>query len=390
MLARQSELRFTQLQLSTQKRVLKPSDDPVAATAINFLRAEINQFEQFGRNTDAAKSSLESEETVLNSATNILFRVNELIVSLGNGTFGGDQFDAIKLEIETRKEELLGLANSRNANGEFVFSGSRVSEQPFVEDNTGTISYRGDQNQRMLRISSGTVVPVSDSGFDIFVDVKNGNGKFTTTAVPANTGTGLISSGSYSGPPNFLPEPFDISFAIGGGGQLEYTVTGRISAAVVAGPTVYQDGSNITFSGVSLNVAGAPVVGDVFGIDPSVSEDLFSSLQTIVDAVNAFVDTPTGRAELSNRLGSAQATIGRNMVNIDTVRAKIGSRLNAVDSEEFSNLTLVLNSRRALSDVEDLDVVEASVRLSQQVGVLEAAQASFVRVQGLSLFNFLR
>ena len=63
MLLRQSELQQTQLQLSTQKRVLKPSDDPVAATAINFLRAEISQYEQFEKNTDAAKASLVLEET---------------------------------------------------------------------------------------------------------------------------------------------------------------------------------------------------------------------------------------------------------------------------------------------------------------------------------------
>jgi len=389
MLARQSELRQTQLQLSTQKRVLKPSDDPVAATVISFLRAEISQVEQFGRNTDAAKAKIESEETVLSSSTNILFRVKELMVSLGNGTLSGNEFNAIKVELEIRREELLGLANSRNANGEYLFSGSRVREQPFVETNTNTISYRGDQNQRMLRISSGSVIAVSDSGFDVFVDVKNGNGKFTTSAVPANIGTGVISTGSYSAPPNFLPEPFDLTFAVGGGGQLEYTVTGRVSGAIVAGPTTYQDGADITFSGVSLNISGAPSAGDAFAIEPSTSQDLFTSLQNVIDAVDSFVDTAAGRAELANKLGSEQSSIDRGMTNIDRIRAKIGSRLNAIDSEEFSNLTLLLNSTSALSDIEDLDIIEASTRLSQQVAVLEAAQASYIRVQGLSLFNFL-
>ncbi len=389
MLARQSELRQTQLQLSVQKRVLKPSDDPVAATAISFLRGEISQFEQFGRNTDAAKAKIEAEETVLSSTTNILFRVKELMVSLGNGTLSENEFNAIKVELEIRREELLGLANSRNANGEYLFSGSRVREQPFVEANTNTISYRGDQNQRMLRISSGSVIAVSDSGFDVFVDVKNGNGKFTTSAVPANIGTGVISTGSYSAPPNFLPEPFDLTFAVGGGGQLEYTITGRVSGAIVAGPTTYQDGTDITFSGVSLNIAGAPSAGDAFAIEPSTSQDLFTSLQNVIDAVDSFVDTAAGRAELTNKLASEQSSIDRGMTNIDRIRAKIGSRLNAIDSEEFSNLTLLLNSKSALSDIEDLDIIEASTRLSQQVTVLEAAQASYIRVQGLSLFNFL-
>jgi flagellar hook-associated protein 3 FlgL len=207
--------------------------------------------------------------------------------------------------------------------------------------------------------------------------------------VPANVGTGLISTGSYSAPPNFLPEAFDLTFAVGGGGQLEYTATGRVSGAIVAGPTVYQDGADITFSGVSLNISGAPSAGDAFVIEPSTSQDLFTSLQNVIDAVDSFVDTAAGRAELANKIGSEQSSIDRGMTNIDRIRAKIGSRLNAIDSEEFSNLTLLLNSKSALSDIEDLDIIEASTRLSQQVTVLEAAQASYIRVQGLSLFNFL-
>ena len=389
MLLRQSELQQTQLQLSTQKRVLKPSDDPVAATAINFLRAEISQYEQFEKNTDAAKASLVLEETALASSTNVLFRINELLVSLGNGTYSNDEFDAIKVEIEVRREELIGLANSRNASGNYLFSGSAINQQPFVEDNTNAISYQGDQNQRLLRISSEVVVPLSDSGFDIFVDVKNGNGTYSTTAAIANTGTGIISTGSYAAPPNFLPEPFDISFAIGGGGQLEYTATGRVSGTIFAGPTVYQDGSAISFSGVNLDISGVPNAGDTFAVEPSSSQDLFTSLQNIIDAVDQFVDTPVGRAALNNSLGSAKSSIDRSMTNIDTVRAKVGSRLNVIESEELSNLTLLLNSKTALSEVEDLDIVEASTRLSQQVTVLEAAQASFIRVQNLSLFNFL-
>jgi len=389
MLLRQSELQRTQLQLATQKRVLKPSDDPVAATTINFLRAEISQYEQFGKNADAAKASLSLEETALSSSTNVLFRINELLVSLGNGTFGSDEFDAIKVEIEIRREELIGLANSRNASGTYLFSGSAINQQPFVEDNTNSISYQGDQNQRLLRISSEVVVPISDSGFDIFVDVKNGNGTYNTTAGIANTGAGIISTGSYSAPPTFLPEPFDISFAIGGGGQLEYTATGRVSGTIFAGPTVYQDGSAISFSGVTLDISGAPVAGDIFAVDPSSSQDLFTSLKNIIDAVDQYVDTPAGRAALSNSLGSAKSSIDRSMTQIDTVRAKVGSRLNAIESEEFSNLSLLLNSRTALSEIEDLDIVEASTRLSQQITVLEAAQASFIRVQRLNLFNFL-
>ena len=390
MLLRQAELQYTQLQLSTQKRVLKPSDDPVAATSINFLRTEIAQIEQFNKNGDQAKASNELEESVLASMTNIVFRIKELSVSLGNGTYSGLELNAVKVEMEERLEELIGLGNTKNANGDFLFSGSLVKTKPFTQDSTGAISYNGDQNQRFLRISSGVVVPQSDSGFEAFVDIKNGNGKFVTGADAANTGDGIILPGSYTAPPDFLAEPYDITFATGGGGQLEYTATGRTSGTVFAGPLPYQDGNSINFNGVQTNITGTPQAGDSFSIDPSSSQDIFTSVQSMVNAVDNFVDTPAGRAQMLNILAAEQATLERNSQNIDVVRSRVGSRLAAVQSEESTNLSLLVTSRSALSDVEDLDVIEASTRLSQQLITLEAAQASFVRVQDLNLFNFLR
>lgn len=388
-LARQSEVQHTQLQLSTQKRVLKPSDDPVAATSISFLQAEISQLEQFNRNSDAAKANNNLEETVLNSTTNILFRVEELIISLGNGSYGAPEYNAVKVELNERLQELKGLGNTQNANGDYIFSGSVVKTEPFTQDNTGVFSYNGDQDQRMLRISSGVMVPVSDSGFDAFVDVKNGNGKFTTTANVGNTGSGIISPGSYNAPPQFLAESYDITFALNGLGELEYTATGQTSGLIVDGPSLYQDGAAINFNGIQFDILGSPQAGDSFSIDASSSQDLFTTLQNIINTIDNFDDSPVGRAEMINNISSQQVTLNNHMQNIDTVRAKIGSRLNVIDSEFGSNLSLLVTSATALSDVQDLDVVEAATRLSQQVSVLEAAQTSFVRVQNLSLFNFL-
>lgn len=390
MLLRQAEVQYTQLQLSTQKRVLKPSDDPVAATSINFLESEIAQIEQLNKNGNFAEASNKLEETVLSSSTNTLFRINELMVSMGNGTKTRNEFNAIKIEIKERLEELVGLANTQNANGDYLFSGSQVKTKPYTQNSAGVFSYNGDQSQRMLRVSSGVVVPVSDSGFDVFSNVKDGNGKFSTNARAANTGTGVITTGSYSAPPEFLAEPYDIAFTLNGGGQLVYTARGRTSGSVVAGPTVFQEGANISFNGVQVQINGTPRNGDFFGVEPSVSKDLFTSIQDVIKQVDSFVDTPAARAQLSNVLSSSQISIDNNMQQIDIVRAKIGGRLNAIESEISTNLSLLVTNKSALSTVQDLDVVEASTRFSQQLVVLEAAQASFVRVQDLNLFNFLR
>lgn len=389
MLLRQAELQQTQLQLATQKRVLKPSDDPVAATSISFLQTEISQLEQFNANGDLAESSNELEESILSSMTDILFRIRSLLVDFGNGTYGEDELDSVAVEMNERLGELLGLGNTQNANGDYIFSGSKVKVQPFTRDSAGNYVYNGDQSQRLLRISSGVVTGVSDPGFDVFMNTKNGNGKFTTASNAANTGSGLISPGSYQAPPNFLAEPYTITFGVDLNGDTTYTVTGDVSAGVIVPATVWQEGDEITFNGISTQIIGNPAVGDTFNIAPSTSEDIFTTIQQVVDAVDSFTDGDAGRAQFLNVVNRAQESLDRHMQNIDIVRGKVGSRLNAIDSENNSNLALLVTSKATLSDVQDLDVVEASTRFSQQLVVLEAAQASFVRVQGLNLFNFL-
>ena len=392
LLLRQAELQHTQLQLSTQKRVLKPSDDPVAATSINFLRTEIAQLEQFNRNGDAANASNVLEESVLTSATDIMFRLRSLMVEMGNGAYGASELNAIGVEMRQRLDELVGLANTQNANGDYLFSGSKVKVKPFTRDAAGNYLYNGDQNQRLLRVSSGVVVPVSDPGFDVFMNVKNGNGKFITSSNPANTGTGVISPGSYQAPPNFLAEPYTITFGVDINGDTTYTVTGDVSAAVIIPPTVWQEGDEITFNGITTEVEGVPgtAPGDQFHINPSSSQDLFTTINNLLTSLDNFDGRPAGRAQFLNALNATQESMNRNMENIDIVRGKIGSRLNAIETEFDSNLSLTITTKTALSNVQDLDVVEASTRFSQQLVVLEAAQQSFVRVRDLNLFNFLR
>ncbi|MET1255028.1 flagellar hook-associated protein FlgL [Aliikangiella maris] len=389
MLLRQAELQYTQLQLATQKRVLTPSDDPVAATSISFLQTEISQLEQFNVNGDAAKASNELEESVLTGTTDILFRIRSLMVNMGNGTYGKEEIGSIAVEINERLGQLFGLANTQNSNGDYLFAGSKVKSQPFVRDANNNVIYNGDQNQRVIRVSSGVITPVSDPGFDVFMNIKNGNGKFVTGSNAANTGTGLMNTGSYQAPPAFLAEPYTITFGVNASGVKTYTVTGDTSGSTIIAATPWQEGDAISFNGITTSISGQPEAGDTFSITPSSAEDLFSTIQSVIDAAEAFVDTPAARAHFANVINSAQETLDQQMENIDVVRGKIGSRLNAIESENNSNLSLLVTSKSALSDVQDLDVVEASTRFSQQLVILEAAQASFVRVQGLNLFNFL-
>ena len=134
----------TQEQISTGNRILTPADDPVASVRLLQLEQQQNVLGQYKENLTAAKNSLAQEEVSLNSANTILQRVRELAVQAGNGALSSADRASIAAELQYLEDELLGLMNTRNARGEYLFAGFQGKTQPFVREADGSYSYRGD------------------------------------------------------------------------------------------------------------------------------------------------------------------------------------------------------------------------------------------------------
>lgn len=107
-------------------------------------------------------------------------------------------------------------------------------------------------------------------------------------------------------------------------------------------------------------------------------QDVFTTLYTLATDLEANAPNTDRITEIDNALD-----------NVLGVQARIGARLNAIDREEQTNSAYSLQLQTTLSGVRDLDVVKAATDLNRQMVVLQAAQQSFVQVQGLSLFNYL-
>jgi len=168
-LDQQSRLNQTQMQLSTGKKILTPSDDPAAAARIIDLNQSIKQTEQYQSNINAARQRLTLEDGVLQNATDILQRVNELGVQGLNATNSQSDRTAIAVEMEELNKQLVGLANTRNANGEHLFSGFKSATQPFSKNMAGGgYTYDGDLNQRSIQIDSDRKIADGDHGSNVF------------------------------------------------------------------------------------------------------------------------------------------------------------------------------------------------------------------------------
>ncbi len=161
------------------------------------------------------------------------------------------------------------------------------------------------------------------------------------------------------------------------------------SAGNLEASGAYAEYGAITFNGITTNIHGTPRTGDRFTIAPSERRDLFSMVQDLADTLEGGVGGSVTIGSYTNAMNRFLADIDQAMENINAVRARVGARLNAVDSQEELNSAFLLHLDEARSNLQDLDYASAITRLNQQMMGLEAAQKSFLRIQDLSLFNFI-
>lgn len=285
MLDKQASLAKTQQQLATGERILAPSDDPSAAAHVLQLNQVIETTAQYQRNANLADVRLGLEENTLSDVGDILQRVRELAVRANNDTLSAGDRLAIAHEVRVSLDGLLQLSNTKDANGEYLFSGYQIDTQPFSDDGSGNFSYNGDQGARKLQIGPNRQVAVGDAGDAVFMRVDDGAG-----------GTSSM---------------FD---------------------------TLYEFATDLE--------ANTP------------STTTLTRLDSALDAVL-------------------------------TTRSTIGARMNTIEYQRNANdsFSLVLQENR--SQLKDLDYAEATSRFQQQMLALQASQQSFIKIEGLSLFNYL-
>lgn len=387
MLEQQALLGKTQLQVSTGRRILTPADDPSASAQVLGLMKEKEVTGRYQTNADAARARLSLEEQALTGAGDVLQRIKELALQANNGTQSNATRGMLASEIRLRLDELLASANTRDANGEYLFSGHQGLTQPFNRNAAGGFDYNGDEGQRYLQIGPVRQVAVGDSGTEVFRAIRNGNGVFSTRENPANTGNGVIDPGTVVG--TFVPDSYTIAFTrILPTDPITYSVTGAASGVVASG--TYTSGNSIAFGGAKVQISGTPANGDSFTVAPSANQDIFTTVQNLVDALETSITNPASQAHFNNAMNRVIGDLDNGLDNILNVRATIGARLNAVDDQKNINDGFKLQVQETLSSLQDLDYAEAVSRLNLQLTGLQAAQQSFIKIQGLSLFNFLR
>ena len=383
----QNQVAKTQAQLSSGVRVVKPSDDPVAAAQILQLNQTQANIDQYQKNISGATSSLNLEDSQLTNINTLLTRVREIAVNAGDGSLTQSDRESLAAELSQRLQELGGIANTRSASGEYIFGGFQGQQAPFVDDGAGSYTYRGDEGQRYVQVSSSTFVPINDSGQDIFVAVPSG--RLPTTVNAANTGDGTIAMGQITDQAQYSANfngPYTISIDTTGAAPT-YQVVDSGGTTVATGN--YVSGDPIQFDGAQVDIVGTPGNGDSFTVTAPTTQDVFTTINKLISGLNTLSDSATDRQRLNDLISESLDNIDSAETNISTVQSKVGARINVLDSASSLQSDLGLTNQQVLSQVRDLDYTSAVSQLSQENLVLQAAQQSFAKISGLTLFNFL-
>lgn len=383
----QADMVKLQQQLSTGRRILTPSDDPVAsARALDVMQADsLNT--QFSENRQNARSVLEITEGTLQGVTTLIQNIRTTALQAGNTTLTSKDRQSLASVLRSNLDALVGLANSTDGTGEYLFSGYQGTTRPFSQTSTG-VQYLGDQGQRMLQVSAVRQIPVSDSGKNLFEQVRNGNGTFVTAATVTNTGSGIVDSGTVVAPASLTGHNYEITFTVAAG-VTTYSVTDTTLSTTLSTGNPYTTGSQISFGGLQFNIQGNPANGDKFTVAPSVHQSVFTTLSDLITTVAGTAGSSFSSTRLANGINTALINLDNSLDNILGVRAEIGSHLQEVDSLQSLGEDLGVQYKQNLSQLQDVDYAQAISDFTRQQTYLQAAQNTFVKTTQLSLFSLL-
>jgi len=378
-----SNILHTQQEVATGRRVLTPADDPIAASRALDVNKSRTINAQYKVNQDTSTDNLKLLENKLMGMGDILQYMRVSALGAGNGILGPEELNYFVIDMKGQFDALLALANTQDVSGNYLFSGYKADVQPF-QGTYGNVSYAGDQGTRTIQVSSTRYMPVSLPGSDLFGNTRTMDGVISAFAGSGNSAGANVTVNFTPQSPPAPPSAADTGRryeVVNNGGTYdvyEYVPgSGKVPLYSGIGPT-------FTFNGIDVDASALVNNGE--------SAEIFIASKNVFDNLAIFIDA-IGNPGSSGVISGVKFAIENIDHALDTtlrVRAQVGSQL--VELEQLGNINTDMDTQYAetLSRLQDCDYAEAMSRLTLLQTSLEAAQLSFLRISGLSLFNYLQ
>jgi flagellar hook-associated protein 3 FlgL len=430
---RQTSLANLQENLTSGKKITTPSDDPTGAAQAERAMNRIARIATDQRALESQRNAIAAAEGTLGDITNALQNFRELVVSAGNGTHTPAERITIAGQLTGLKEQILGLANTKDSNGLPLFAALGSALAPFV----GPQSVAPDYTFNGLPGQSASgpyAIPFTLDGESAFMNQPSRDAVFniqvtnpasglipadralvtdniTVTNIATVASTAALAQAT-AGAPDY--PTYTVSFTaldsttVPGTTTVTYDITetplvsGGSNPLVSAATASYKTGNtaNIAVTGIpglSFNitgtppttdktgavVVGSPAVGDTITITPKRS--VFSVLDTAISDIG----NASNKNAAAQAVGQALHNIDISMARVSAVRGQAGDLLGRADRITATNDKRNIEQEANRSRAEDLDMIKGVSDFQNQQTGYQAALQSYAQVQKLSLFNFI-
>ena len=385
--------------VSSGKRIIKPSDDPIGMGKVLDYRTTLCAIDQYNRNIAHGESWLNVTESTLDSVGESLMRAKELALSQANATANADTMKVVAEEVKSIYDHLLQLANTKLGKS-YIFAGHKTDTPPFSRDDDYIASYNGEAEVTEITcydestLSGGEYFTLSSPSTDYYVwyDIDDGS---TDPSVAGRTGIEVDIADSDTEDDVAAKTASAINAVIGLGATSvadKVTVTNAVDG--VAADAADGDTGFALFETTTQGTDGDTgdiniIAGENVEIDINADGDeLFLSGVNIFDVLkNLKVGLETRDSDaISGQIG----LLDDAHTQILEVRAREGTKLNRLEATRSHWADFKLNITQMLSDTEDADMIKAVTDLASQETAYQTAMAATAKIIQPSLINFLK
>jgi flagellar hook-associated protein 3 FlgL len=404
LLAQENTVNLLNQEIASGQSMESATDDPAGAGVALSLANNISHLNYDATNAESGAQSIQGGLSALQEITNLVNEMRDTAVQAANGTTSVGDRQALIGTVQAGLQNLVQLANSQSADGEYLFSGSDNVAAPFVVQPNGQVIFVGDNASNSIEVGPNLSVPVTISGQGMFMNIPNATDSFTVTASGSNTGTALAVTNGVTNVGQLQAEQlagteFEISFgATAPNGTVAYSVTSgtgspgtsgfAATAGVVASGSMAA-GAGLSFGGVDVSFNGSPGNGDNFIVAPSQNTSIFQIFQSLVAALQA----PAGSAGQKTTAGQLFENVISQLDSAQTsllsAQATLGGNLSDIQSVQSQDSNAETIQEGNLSQLQSVNLPQVMTNYNESLVALQAAESAFARIQNLDLFSVI-
>ncbi|MFD1736799.1 flagellar hook-associated protein FlgL [Bacillus salitolerans] len=352
-------------QLTTGKKITRPSDDPVVAMKGMRYRSEVNEIGQFKRNLDEVYNWMENSDTTLDKVTQAMQRINELAVQGANDTYDSSQRNSIATEIEQVLAHIEALANTK-VNNKYIFNGTDTTSKPVditkfdipVGDTTFA-SLSNEDHYIMFHDTNGKDIKLSYNPASVSPILEFTDGANKSITIDYTTPTSPVvtydDSSDATAPAALDPKQYSIN---------------------------HKDGVSVNNNSVNIEVMKGIHLGVNIKPQSVFSAGLFKDVNNLIKELR----TATTGDEIDDYLTKVQSRVDSLLKE----RSELGARFNRAEMIEERVKEHEVIAINIMSQNEDIDAERVIIDLKNQETVHRAALAAGARIIQPTLMDFLR